>query len=77
MLYEIGQLDTKVAYVTLQDARMARYSPPEELVNKPRTDGYGRFHLNMCGLKMYESPWAFEFTNKMDESDILISTYGS
>ena len=41
ILWEIGQLSTKTAYVTIQDARMARYTPPEELVNKPRADGFG------------------------------------
>jgi hypothetical protein len=77
MLWEVGQLDTKVAYFTMENAIESRFSPPEDLVNKKRSDGYDRFRLDMCGLQIFEDPFGFQFTNKMNSSDVLLHTNGS
>ena len=77
MLWEVGQLNTKVAYVTLSNAIESRWSPPDVYVGKARSDGYDKFRLDMCGLQIYENPFGFQFTNRMNESDVLIHTNGS
>lgn len=77
MLWEVGQLDTKVAYVTLENAIESRWSPPEDVVGKKRSDGYDKFRLDMCGLQVFENPFGFQFTNRMNTSDVLIHTNGS
>jgi len=77
MLWEIGQLNTKVAFVTLSNAIESRWSPPDVYVGKKRSDGYDRFRLDMCGAQVFENPFGFQFTNKMNESDVLLHTNGS
>jgi hypothetical protein len=59
MLWEVGQLDTKVAYVTLENAIESRWSPPEDVVGKKKSDGYDKFRLDMCGLEVFENPFGF------------------
>ena len=75
MRFEIGQADSKVAYVTLTDAKNERYSIPESMAKKPKAQGTMR--LDMCGFNLINDPFGFKFIDPKDPSNVLLTTENS
>ena len=55
--FEFGQSDFNTAYVRLTDANNERYSPPEDVVNKPQAKD--TMNLDMCGFELIQDPFGF------------------
>ena len=54
------------------DANNARYSIPENMVNKPGPSGTMR--LDMCGFELLKNPFGFQFVDTRDPNNILLTT---
>ena len=72
--FEFGQSDYKTAYVRLTDADNERYSPPEDVVNKPQAQQ--TLKLDQCGFELFQDPFGFAFTSDLN-GETLVSTKDS
>lgn len=68
--YEFGQTDYKTSYLCFTDAENERFSPPEDLVHRPRSQVSMR--LDMVGFKMTDDPFGFSFASARDPSNVYV-----
>jgi len=55
--FEFGQTEFKTAYLRVTDSFKERYSPPEDIINKPKPQQ--PLKLDMVGFEMLMDPFGF------------------
>lgn len=68
-------INPSIARLTMTDANNPnRYSPPETVVPKPKSDIHQL--LEMVGFQYKSSPFSFSFSNPADPSNVYLTTEG-
>ena len=70
--YSFYMTDYHVAALEITDPLKERYDVPEEAVKKPGKNPTMR--LEMMGLKVFHEPFAFQFYDIRDESNVFLHT---
>lgn len=73
--FELGQADRKTSVITIAPVLGARYSPPKKVVNKLSINEQMR--VDMAGLKVFQEPFGFQFSDPSRADDVILHTNGS